>query len=56
MRLDERTPVRKALLESLSNVKRKVGRPQLTWMKAIEKDLALVGIDIDMYGNHLKER
>ena len=51
MRLDERTPVRKALLESLSNVKRKVGRPQLTWIKVIEKDLALVGIDIiDVYG------
>ena len=50
MRLDEGTPVRKALLESLTDVKRKVGRPQLTWIKAIEKDLASVGIDIDVYG------
>ena len=50
MRLDEGTPVRKALLESLTDVKRKVGRPQLTWTKAIEKDLASIGIDIDVYG------
>ena len=50
MRLDEGTPVRKALLESLTDIKRKVGRPQLTWLKAIEKDLASVGIDLDMYG------
>ena len=29
----------------------KVGRPQLTWIKVIEKDLASVGIDIiDVYG------
>ena len=50
MRLDEGTPVRKSLLESLTDIKRKVGRPQLTWLKAIEKDLASVGIDIDVYG------
>ena len=50
MRLDEGTPVRKALLESLTDIRRKVGRPQLTWLKAIEKDLASVGIDIDVYG------
>ena len=50
MRLDEGTPVRKSLLESMTDVKRKVGRPQQTWMKVIEKDLASVGIDIDVYG------
>ena len=55
MRLDEGTPVRKALLESLTDVKRKVGRPQLTWTKAIEKDLASIGIDIDVYGETPKE-
>ena len=49
-RLDETTPARKTLLEYLTDMKRKVGRPQLTWIKAIEKDLASVGIDIDVYG------
>ena len=50
MRLDEGTPVRKAFQESLTDVKRKIGRPALTWTKVIEKDLASVGIDIDVYG------
>ena len=50
IRLDERSPVRKSLLESLTDVKRKIGRPALTWTKVIEKDLASVGIDIDVYG------
>ena len=50
MRLDEGTPVRRSLAESLTDVKRKVGRPMLTWLKAIEKDLASVGIEIDVYG------
>ena len=50
MRLDPDTPVRRSLLESLTDVRRKVGRPRLTWVKKIEKDLASVGINLDVYG------
>ena len=42
MRLDERTPVRLARQESLTEVRRKIGRPGLTWMKLAEKDLRSV--------------
>ena len=42
MRLDERTPVRLALQESLTEVRRKIGRPSLTWIKLVEKDLRSV--------------
>ena len=50
MRLDPDTPVRRSLLESLTDVRRKVGRPRLTWVKKIEKDLASVDINLDVYG------
>ena len=44
MRLDKKTLVRPALYESSQPVKRKRGRPCSTWMKIIEKDLALIDI------------
>ena len=36
MRLPEETPARRSQKESLSEIKRKVGRPKLTWIKVIE--------------------
>ena len=51
MRLDEGTPVRRSLREALTDVRRKVGRPCLTWMKVIEKDLAKINIDLDVNGS-----
>ena len=48
MRLDEQTPVRLSLTEALSNVHRKVGRPTLTWLKVIQKDLSLVNTNLDL--------
>ena len=51
MRLEEETPVRRSLRESLTDVRRKVGRPCLTWIKLIEKDLAMINIDLDVNGS-----
>ena len=51
MRLDERTPVRRSLRESLTDVRRKIGRPSLTWMKLIEKDLESVNINLGLSGS-----
>ena len=51
MRLDEGTPVRRSLREALTDVRRKVGRPCLTWIKVIEKDLAKINIDLDVNGS-----
>ena len=48
MRLDERTPVRRSLEESLTDVRRKIGRPCLTWIKVVEKDLESVDINLDL--------
>ena len=48
MRLDKKTPVRLALYESLRPVQRKRGRPCQTWIKIIEKDLALVDIKLNL--------
>lgn len=48
MRLDEQTPVRLSLTEALSNVHRKVGRPTLTWLKLIQKDLDLVNTNLNI--------
>ena len=45
MRLDERTPVRRSLRESLTDVHRRIGRPSLTWMKLVEKS---VNVDLDL--------
>ena len=38
-RLPEDTPARQALTEALTHSKRKVGRPKLTWLSLITKDL-----------------
>ena len=51
MRLDERTPVRRSLRESLTDVRRKIGRPSLTWMRLIEKDLGSVNINLGLSGS-----
>ncbi len=48
MRLDEQTPVRLSLTEALSDVHRKVGRPTLTWLKLIQKDLDLVNTNLNI--------
>ena len=48
MRLDEQTPVRHSLQESLSDIQGKVGRPKLKWIKVIEKDLVSVNINLDL--------
>ncbi len=48
MRLDERTPVRRSLEESLTDVRRKIGRPCLTWIKVVEKDLESVDINLEL--------
>ena len=48
MRLNENTPVRLALKESITGIRRKVGRPKITWIKVIKKDLALIDIDLDI--------
>ena len=44
MRLDRQTPVRLALFESLQPGRRERGRPSLTWIKLIEKDVELKDI------------
>ena len=38
MRLHKNTPARRALNESLQPIKKKVGRPPITWIKLIEKN------------------
>ena len=48
MRLDERTPVRISLEESLTDVRRKIGRPSTTWLKVVEKDLESVNINLEL--------
>ena len=48
MRLEEKTPVRQSLRETLTDAKEKIGRPCLTWMKVIEKDLAMVNVNLDL--------
>ena len=48
MRLNEKTPVRRSLKETLTDIQRKVGRPSLTWMKLVEKDLGSVDINLEL--------
>ena len=48
MRLPEETPARRSLKESLSEIKKKVGRPKLTWIKVIEKDLTSININLNV--------
>ena len=47
-RLDETTPVRKALYESVRDNKRKIGKPNLTWIKLIEKDRSSINIHLNI--------
>ena len=48
MRLDSQTPVRLALFESLQTGRRERGRPSLTWIKLIEKDVELTDIKLNL--------
>ena len=54
MRLHKQTPARIALNESLKPNK-KVGRPTTTWIKLIEKDLATVNININVYSDPVEK-
>ena len=51
MRLHKNTPARRALNESLQPIKKKVGRPPITWIKLIEKNLAIVNIKLNIDKN-----
>ena len=46
MRPPKETPARIALKEALQPMKKKRGKPQMTWLKFIEKDIATV-VDLD---------
>ena len=48
MRLDDNTPVRKALEEALKPAGKKRGRPKVTWLNTIIKDLSKGNIIIDI--------
>ena len=48
MRLKNHTPTKIALNESLKQTKKEIGRPPLTWIKLIEKDLSKVNIKINI--------
>ena len=48
MRLKNDTPAKIALDESLKQTKKKIGRPPLTWIKLIEKDLSTINIKINI--------
>ena len=39
LRLDKETPARQALVEYTKPVKRKIGRPRLTWVNQVYQDL-----------------
>ena len=39
MRMDTQTPARKSLTEALTPAKKKRGKPPMTWLKVIEKDI-----------------
>ena len=54
MRLQEKTPVRLALKESISNTRRKFGRPKLTWLNTIKKELSLFNIELDLNLNEMQ--
>ena len=44
MRRNKETPARKALLENMTPIKRKIGS---TWLKVIQKDLQSTDISLD---------
>ena len=46
-RLAEDTPARQALTEMIRHSKRKCGRPRLTWIALIKKDLCELGIEAE---------
>ena len=51
MRLNNDTPAKKALEESLKKTKKKVGRPPTTTIKLIEKDLSPINIQLKIESN-----
>ena len=46
-RLDPRTPARKSLKYAIDNYRRKVGRPKLTWISIINKQLKDLNINLN---------
>ena len=48
MRLDEKTLARVALKEYLTQMRRPVGRPALTWLKQIETDLNATNVQLNL--------
>ena len=56
MRLSADTPASQALKESLKEVNIKVGRPKLTWIKVIEKDLELTNFHLNVNKGTTEER
>ena len=50
----EKTPVRLELKESISNTRTKFGRPKLTWLNTIKKDLLLFNIELDLNLNEIQ--
>ena len=48
MRLPENTPVRRCLKQHLTYAKKPRGRPQMTWLKNIKKDLKTINININL--------
>ena len=54
-RLHEDTPARQALNECLKDYKRKIGRPKLTWLDQVKKDILECGVIPDNdFGNIYK--
>ena len=51
LRLDKETPARQALVEYTKPVKRKIGRPRLTWVNQVYQDLKSSNIDDVIFGN-----
>ena len=47
MRMNKETPARKALLENITPIKRKIDRAPNTWLKVIQKNLQSTDISLD---------
>ena len=54
MRLPEDIPARSALQEALQPVKKKKGKPKMTWLKVTEKDL-IGTVEIDVNNSSAEE-
>ena len=55
-RLPPETPARQSLKEALRPIKKKAGRPRLTWIEQARQDLGQIGINPDEdYANIIKQ-